>query len=410
MALSDINLWDKDRFQEGVPHDWFTALRHEAPVFWHEGDDTVHVMQGGGGPFWAVTGYDDVVTVNRDNATFSSAERLVFMWDPDPDNLEQQRLLMLNMDPPLHTRYRRLINKGFTPKMVSELESTMRKRTRDIIDRVAERGECDFVVDVASELPLQVIADLMGVPQDDRHKLFDWSNRMIGGEDPEYGISEEMRQQASMELYAYASQLAEAKRAEPKEDLISVLTHAEVDGEQLTGLEIDLFFLLLSVAGNETTRNLISHGLVALLEHPDQLEHLRAHRNLVPSAVEEMLRWASPVMHFRRTATRDVELGGQQIKAGDKVVVWYISANRDETVFQDPFTFDVARSPNEHVAFGGGGPHFCLGANLARMEINVMFDEVLDRMHDMELTAPVSRLRSNFINGLKHIPLKFTAR
>jgi cholest-4-en-3-one 26-monooxygenase len=410
MALADIDLWNKDRFQQGVPHDWFTALRREAPVFWHEGDPTEKSMQGGGGPFWAVTGYDDVVTVNRDNATFSSAERLVFMWDPDVANLEQQRLLMLNMDPPLHTRYRRLINKGFTPKMVSELESTMRKRTREIIDRVADRGECDFVVDVASELPLQVIADLMGVPQDDRHKLFDWSNRMIGAEDPEYGITQEMTQQASMELYAYASQLAEAKRADPKDDLISVLTHAEVDGEQLTGLEIDLFFLLLSVAGNETTRNLISHGLVALLEHPDQLEHLREHRNLLPSAVEEMLRWASPVMHFRRTATRDVELGGQQVKAGDKVVIWYISANRDETVFQDPFTFDVARTPNEHVAFGGGGPHFCLGANLARMEINVMFDEVLNRLHDMELTAPVSRLRSNFINGLKHIPLKFTAR
>lgn len=410
MPLTDIDLWDKDRFQQGVPHDWFTTLRREAPVFWHEGDPAEHVMRGGGGPFWAVTGYDDVVTVNRDNATFSSAERLVFMWDPDMANLEQQRLLMLNMDPPLHTRYRRLINKGFTPKMVSELESTMRKRTSEIIDHIADRGECDFVVDVASELPLQVIADLMGVPQDDRHKLFDWSNRMVGGEDPEYGISEEQRQQASMELYAYASELAEMKRADPKDDLISVLTHAEVDGEQLTGLEIDLFFLLLSVAGNETTRNLISHGLVALLEHPDQLEHLREHRHLLPSAAEEMLRWASPVMHFRRTATRDVELGGQEIKAGDKVVIWYISANRDETVFQDPFTFDIARTPNEHVAFGGGGPHFCLGANLARMEINVMFDEVLNRLHDMELTAPVSRLRSNFINGLKHIPLKFTAR
>ena len=409
-ALADINLWDKDRFVNGVPHDWFTALRREAPVYWHEGDPTESVMQGGGGPFWCVTGYDDVVTINRDNATFSSHDGLVFMWDPDEANLEQQRMLMLNMDPPMHTRYRRLINKGFTPRMVSELESTMRKRTSEIIDRVADRGECDFVVDVASELPLQVIADLMGVPQEDRHKMFDWSNRMIGAEDPEYGITEEISQQASMELYAYAAELAEKKRADPKDDLISVLTHAEVDGEQLTGLEIDLFFLLLTVAGNETTRNLISHGLVALVEHPEELAKVRADRSLLPGAVEEMLRWASPVMHFRRTATKDLELGGQQVKAGDKVVIWYISANHDEQAFPDPFTFDVTRTPNEHVAFGGGGPHFCLGANLARMEINVMFDEILERLDDLEITGPVSRLRSNFINGIKHIPLKFTVK
>jgi len=410
MALSDIDLWDKDRFVEGVPHDWFTELRREAPVFWHEGDPSFDGPQGGAGPFWCVTGYDDVVTVNRDNATFSSSEKLVFMWDPDEANLEHQRLLMLNMDPPLHTRYRRLINKGFTPRMVSELESTMRKRTIDIIDRVADRGECDFVVDVASELPLQVIADLMGVPQDDRHKLFDWSNQMIGAEDPEYGITEEITQNASMELYAFANTLAALKRADPKDDLISILTQSEVDGERLSEIELDLFFLLLTVAGNETTRNLISHGMVALLEHPEELEKVRANRALLPGAVEEMLRWASPVMHFRRTATRDVELGGQQIKAGDKVVIWYISANRDEHAFQEPFTFDVERSPNEHVAFGGGGPHFCLGANLARMEIQVMFDVVLDRLDDIEMTAPPARLRSNFINGLKHVPLTFTAR
>jgi len=210
-ALSDINLWDKDRFVDSVPHDWFATLRREAPVFWHPGDDTLSVIQGGGGPFWCVTDYDDVVTINRDNALFSSSRGLVFMWDPNQANLETQRMLMLNMDPPMHTRYRRLINKGFTPRMVSELESTMRKRTSEIIDRIAERGECDFVVDVASELPLQVIADLMGVPQEDRHKMFDWSNRMIGAEDPEYGITEEISQQASMELYAYAAELAEKK-------------------------------------------------------------------------------------------------------------------------------------------------------------------------------------------------------
>jgi len=409
-ALADINLWDKDRFVEGVPHEWFERARREQPVFWHEGEPDFDGPQGGAGPFWCVTDYDSVVAVNRDNATYSSHEKLVFMWDPDDANLEQQRLLMLNMDPPMHTRYRRLINKGFTPRMVSELESTMRKRTTEIIDKVADRGECDFVVDVASELPLQVIADLMGVPQKDRHKLFDWSNRMVGADDPEYGITEEITQQASMELYAYASQLAEEKRADPKDDLISVLTNAEVDGEKLSGVEIDLFFLLLSVAGNETTRNLISHGMVTLLENPEQLERVRKDRSLLPGTVEEMLRYASPVMNFRRTATQDVELNGQQIKKGDKVVIWYISANYDDKVFKDPYKFDITRSPNEHVAFGGGGPHFCLGANLARIEINVMFDEILDRLDDIEMTAPPSRLRSNFINGLKHIPLRFNAR
>jgi cholest-4-en-3-one 26-monooxygenase len=397
-TLDDIDLTNPDAFVAGVPHEWFTRLRREAPVFWHPEVD--------GSGFWAVTSYNEFVTVNRDPQTYSSSRGAVFLWDMPEEALEQQRLLMLNMDPPLHTRYRLLINKGFTPRMVSALEDTMRDRTREILDRVADRGECDFVVDVAAELPLQVIADLMGVPQEDRHKLFDWSNRMIGGNDPEYGLTEEDTAVASMELYAYAAELANQKRANPSDDLISVLSQAEVDGERLSGLEIDLFFLLLSVAGNETTRNLISHGLVALLEHPDQLAKLRANPDLMGSTIEEMLRWASPVMQFRRTAMVDHELGGQPIKDGDKIVFWHISANRDETKFAEPFTFDIARAPNEHVAFGGGGPHFCLGANLARMEIRVMFEELLARFPEMEITGEVSRLRSNFINGIKHIPLR----
>lgn len=402
MGSNEINYWDKDRFVDSVPHDWFTQMRQSAPVAWHEGID-------GQAGFWSVTNYDDVVTVGRDYENFSSAEGLVFMFDSEPEQLEQQRMLMLNMDPPMHTRYRRLINKGFTPRMVAELESTMRERTNDIIDRIAEKGSCDFVVDVAAELPLQVIADLMGVPQEDRHKLFDWSNEMIGSDDPEYGVTEEISTQAMMDLYSYASELAVQKRADPHDDLISVLSSASVDGEKLTEIEIDLFFLILTVAGNETTRNLISHGMVALLENPEQLARLRENRDLLPGAVEEMLRWATPVMHFRRTATKDLILGGQQIKAGDKVVIWYISANRDEKYFDDPFVFDIERTPNEHVSFGGGGPHFCLGSNLARREIYVMFDTILDRMHDIKLDGDISRLRSNFINGLKHIPITFKA-
>ena len=388
---ADIDLCDKDVFVRGVPHEWFTRLRHEAPVCWHDEPD--------GRGFWCVTRYEDVAAINRDWETFSSARGTAIITDIEADQLEQQRLLMLNMDPPMHTRYRRLINRGFTPRMVGELESRTRQRAREIIDGVADRGECDFVVDVAAELPLQVIADLMGVPQSDRHKVFDWSNRMIGAEDPEYGVSQENAQEASLELYAYASQLAAQRRAEPAKDLMSILIDAEVEGERLSDLELDLFFLLLSVAGNETTRNLISHGMVALLEHPDQLERVRADRSLLPTAVEEMLRWASPVMCFRRTAMRD----------GDKVIFWYVSANRDETVFPDPNRFDITRTPNEHIAFGSGGPHFCLGANLARLEIRVMFDEVLNRLSDIEPAGPVSRLRSNFINGLKHVPLRFRA-
>ena len=403
-SLSDIDLTDKDVYQRGVPHEWFTRLRREAPVVWHDMDPT----EGRG--FWAVTDYDDVVTVNRDNLLFSSHEGCVFLWDMPQEALEQQRMMMLNMDPPMHTRYRRLVNRGFTPRMVQELADTLRTRTTDIIDRVADRGECDFVVDVAAELPLQAIADILGVPQEDRHKMFDWSNRMVGADDPEYGITEENQAEASMELFAYAHGLAAARQQEPGEDLISVLLKADVDGERLTELELDLFFLMLTVAGNETTRNLISHGMVALLENPDQLELVRRDRSLLPSAVDEMLRWASPVINFRRTATADTELGGQQIKKGDKVVIFYISANRDEKVFTDPFKFDVTRSPNEHVAFGGGGPHYCLGANLAKLEINIMFNEVLDRLDDIELTGDVQRLRSNFINGLKHVPVKFKAK
>lgn len=401
MSLDTIDLTDKDIFVHGVPHDWFASLRRDAPVFWHEEAD--------GPGFWCVTDYEDVVTVNRDNQLFSSSRGAVFMWDLPEADLEQQRLMMLNMDPPMHTRYRRLVNKGFTPRMVSELETKARERARAILDKVTPRGECDFVVDVAAELPLQVIADVLGVPQEDRHKMFDWSNRMVGSDDPEYGVTEEEAQLASMELFAYAAKLAGEKRGEAGQDLISILSEAEVDGERLTQLEIDLFFMLLTVAGNETTRNQVSHGLLALLEHPDQLERLRANRELLPGAVEEMLRWASPVMHFRRTATEDLTLGGQAIAAGDKIVIWYASANRDEKVFDDPMRFDIERSPNEHVAFGGGGPHFCLGANLARMEIRVLFEELLDRWSHLELAGEPTRLRSNFINGIKHIPLRFTA-
>ena len=400
MDLRDVDLTNLDTFVAGVPFEAFDLLRHEAPVFWQDEKD--------GPGFWNLTRYPDVVTVNRDYATYSSYRSGSLVMEYGEEELAQQRMMMLNMDPPMHTRYRLLVNKGFTPRMIGQLEEQARQRTTDIIDTICERGECDFVTDVAAELPLQVIADLMGVPMEDRHKVFDWSNRMVGNADPEYQSSPEAAMEASMELYAYANQLATEKRANPHDDIMSVLIGAEVDGERLSELDLDMFFLLLAVAGNETTRNLISHGMHALIEHPDQRARLLADPSLMPTAVDEMLRWASPVMHFRRTATADTEIAGQRIKEDDKVVIWYASANRDEAVFPEPNRFDVGRQPNEHVAFGGGGPHFCLGSHLARLEIRVIFEELMRRTPDMELTAPVKRLRSNFINGIKHMEVAFT--
>jgi len=396
LDLVDVDLNNLDQFVERVPHELFAELRRRSP-YWQD--------EPGGPGYWNFTRYNDVVLVNKDNQTFSSARRTALMFEMAEPELEQNRLMMLNMDPPIHTRYRLLVNKGFTPRMVGQLTDGIRSMTNQILDAAIERGQFDFVTDVAAELPLQVIADLMGVPQEDRHKVFDWSNRMIGSEDPEYKTSGEVAQLASMELFAYCHALTEAKKASPDEDLMSVLTRVELDGERLSELEIDLFFMLLAVAGNETTRNLIAHGMLALLEQRDQYAALVADPTLIPGAVEEMLRWGSPVMHFRRTVTTDTDINGFPVKEGDKVVIWYISANRDETVFDHPEQFDIRRTPNPHVAFGGGGPHFCLGANLARLEINVFFQEVLRRLPDLQQTGPAARLRSNFINGIKHLPV-----
>jgi cholest-4-en-3-one 26-monooxygenase len=323
--------------------------------------------------------------------------------------VEQQRLMMLNMDPPLHTRYRRLVNKGFTPRTVAQLHDRIHVATDHILDAVIETGEADFVTDIAAQLPLVVIAELLGVPSEERDRMFSWSNRLVGSEDPEYRLTPEAATEAALELYAYAAALFAAKRAEPKADLMSVLAQVEVDGEQLSALELELFFLLLTIAGNETTRNLISGGMLALIEHPDQRSRLQEEPSLLDTAVEEMLRWVTPVIQFRRTAVRETEIGGQPIAEGDKVVIYYSSANRDETVFDDAERFDVARSPNEHLTFGGGGHHFCLGANLARLEIRLIFAELLRRLPDIELDGPVRRLRSNFINGIKEMPVRFAA-
>jgi cholest-4-en-3-one 26-monooxygenase len=398
--VTPVDLSDSRSYVSGVPHAWLAHLRRHDPVHWQDED--------GGPGFWAVTRYEDCVTVNRDYERFSSAARGTMPFEMPDDDIAQQSLMMLNMDPPLHTRYRRLVNKGFTPRMVRDLEQSIHRSTDAIIDQVVEKGEADFVTDLSAELPLQVIAELLGVPPHDRHRMFEWSNRMVGNEDPEYQGQAEEALNAAMELYAYASQLYGTKRIDPHADLMSVLTSVEVDGEQLSDMELELFFLLLTVAGNETTRNLMSGAMHAFFQNPGQWQRLLADRSLLPTAVDEMLRFVTPVMNFRRTAMTDLTLSDTKIAAGDKVVFFHASANRDESVFDDPDTFDVGRDPNPHVAFGGGGPHFCLGANLARMEIRVMFEHLLDRVPDIHQDGDVQRLQSQFINGVKHLPVAFT--
>jgi cholest-4-en-3-one 26-monooxygenase len=398
--LAPVDLSDSRSFVDGVPHAWLAHQRAQSPVFWQD--------EPGGPGFWVVTKYDDCVTVNRDFERFSSAARGTMPFELGDDEVAQQSLMMLNMDPPLHTRYRRLVNKGFTPRMVRDLEESIHRSTDAIIDGIIEKGEADFVTDISAELPLQVIAELLGVPQEDRHRMFNWSNRMVGHEDTEYQLEADMALGAAMELYAYAAELFGKKRVDPHADLMSALTEVEVEGERLSDLELELFFLLLTVAGNETTRNLMSGAMHAFFENPGQWQRLLADRSLLPSAVEEMLRYVSPVMNFRRTAMCDTTLSDTAISEGDKVVFFHCSGNRDEDIFTDPDVFDIGRDPNPHIAFGGGGPHFCLGANLARMEIRVMFEHLLDRVPDIHQDGAIQRLQSQFINGVKHLPVAFS--
>jgi cholest-4-en-3-one 26-monooxygenase len=395
--LADLS--DPDTYVRAVPHDTFRYLRQEAPVHFQK------AKKGRG--FWALTKYEDLVMACKDPMRFSSARGGTNIMDFEEQDLDLIRLIMLNMDPPQHGKFRRLVNYGFTPLVISFLEPRINLVTAQILDRIADRGEADFVQSVAAELPLMVIAELLGVPLEDRAQLFDFSNRLIGFDDPEFGTSTEDAKQAAMELWLYANTIAERRKGQEGHDLAAILMNAEVDGFRLTEAEFDAFFLMLVVAGNETTRNLISGGMHALFEHPDQYARLKADPSLLPSAVEEMLRWVTPVTCFRRTAAADIELHGKTIKENDKVVLYFASANRDETVFKDPDKFDIGRTPNEHIAFGVG-EHFCLGSSLARLEIRIMFEEVLRRFPDMELAGPVRRLRSDFLNGIKHMPVRFT--
>lgn len=394
--LSRIDLVNPDSFLAGVPHDWFRLLRREAPAFWHEEPD--------GPGFWVFSRYEDLKEISRDPATFASGEGTNIPTTKPEERMFIQSL-MINMDPPQHVKYRRIVQKGFTPRQVKLLEPSVRKQCAEIIEAARDRGEFDFVADVAAEFPMQVICEMMGIPQEDRRHVYELSNQLIGFDDPEFAGSREGARAAAIEMYTYAQKLAREKLRNPGDDLTSILVTADVDGEKLTEHEFNSFFLLLALAGNETTRTATTHGMHLLIHHPEQRRRLVEDRSLVPKAIEEVLRYEPPVIYFRRTATRDTTLRGVEIRAGQKVTMWYPSANRDEEVFADPDRFDILRDPNPHLSFGIG-EHFCLGANLARLELTVCFEELLARMPHLELGGEPKRLRSNFINAIKEMPVR----
>ena len=396
----DVDVYDPDRFVPGVPHEDFKRLRNEAPHYKHPDPER---DEG----YWCLTRHEDVVFVSRHPELFSSYERTAMLFESDPDSLMQQQLIMLNMDDPEHTRLRSLVNRGFTPRMIDRLEARSQEICDELVDNAIAKGEGDFVTLCSAELPLIMIAELMGVPTEDRHKVFEWSNTMIGFDDPEFQNTAEDAQKAAMEIIVYANELGAKKRENPEDDIVSRLIAPDENGNVLSELEFDMFFILLAVAGNETTRNAMSGGMLALMEHPDQWQRLKDDPSLITSAVEEIVRWSTPVMEFRRTAMKDFDLNGTPIKKGDKVVIYYTSANRDESVFENPDVFDVTRNPNPHVGYGGGGPHFCLGTHLARLELTVFFRTLLAKVERVEQTAPARRLRSNFINGIKELPVRF---
>ncbi|HEY5171883.1 MAG TPA: cytochrome P450 [Acidimicrobiia bacterium] len=410
LSLDDIRLGDIEQWMRPDREGIFAKLRAERPVSFHEEpvpppDLGFDFPQGPG--FWALTRYADVMAVSRDPDTFHSAPTSTV--GDMPAEIAEWLGSMINMDAPKHTKLRLIVNRGFTPRQVAKIDESVRQQAKEIVERVAPLGACDFVSEIAAALPLQVICDMMGIPREDTKHIFELTNTILGVGDPEYVQTMEQLMAAGMGLFQYGLALAQDRLDHPRDDITTALMQAEVEDEtgrhRLTTGELGSFFLLLVVAGNETTRNAISHGMRALTENPDQRKVWTADLEAVsPTAVEEIVRWATPVINFRRTATRDVVVGDQEVKTGQKVVMFYNSANRDERAFDDPFRFDVLRTPNEHFGFGAGGPHFCLGANLARREIRVMFEEVLRRLPDLEITGEPDMLQSNFIHGIKRMP------
>jgi cholest-4-en-3-one 26-monooxygenase len=393
-------LHDPATFAGGFPYERFAAMRADDPVSHHD-------HPGWERGYWALSRYADVRRVSRDTSFHNSPNPFLPSEERGDDNVSNG--LLISLDAPEHLKLRKLVNRGFTPRRVAGLEAALDTRVNALIDALVGRREADLVYDLAMWLPLHVIADMVGVPEADRRQVFEWTELTFGFDS---SVDLKQRAEAGMAMFAYADNLCSQRRAEPAEDLLSLLLSADVDGEELTQMQIDLFFMLLQNAGSETTRNLITTGTLALLQHPDQMERLRADPALLPVGIEELLRWVTPVMQFVRTASVDTEVGGQAIAEGDKVVLYYTSANRDETAFDEPDRLDVTRSPNEHVAFGAGGPHFCLGASLARLEARVMFEAILNRFVGLEVTVdPVTepRVYSNLIDGYAHLPVSWSA-
>ncbi len=397
---------DPDVYAARLPTEELRELRRAAPIWWNEQPSGVGGFTDGG--YWLVSKHRDVREVSRRNDIFSSAQNCIVPRYCDEEaargQIEAGRFSMINMDAPQHTRMRKIVSRGFTPRAVERLREDLSQRARCIVTDAAAAGTGDFVAQVSSELPLQAIAGLLGVPSEDRSKLFHWSNAMVGDEDPEFAGSEALA--SAGELMFYGMQLAAYKADHPAEDIVTQLIAADVDGHKLSDEEFGLFMVTLAVAGNETSRNSITQGMMAFLDHPEQWKVFKERRPV--TAIDEIIRWATPITAFQRTALCDIELGDVAIKQGQRLALFYRSANFDEDVFDDPFSFNVLRDPNPQVSFGGTGAHYCLGANLARLTVELMFDAIADLVPDLSSLGTPERLRSGWLNGIKHWQVDYT--